>query len=580
MRRDHLTSFLDSNLTKRFLRFGRYTLDHPRPLTLSVLVILVATGLAFTYRKPSWRQLGPFSTAPDDNIQLTIKLTDLKNATEGLLNVLNDLSDSTPPDYSNYPDTTLRLIRNQTNGAVTLPRLEGEVLYYDKNQVTDNTAGGQLIITLPPKLISLPDKLKFEGKTISIPPGPTDNIAIEPYTINVSEKGSGDAAYYQLTIGRIKKNEGTSASHIPETTHHLALSWQLIRKAYAYSPPPAGNICVILPSFCPGVSVNANAYNYRLTFVSPVSSANVTKLATYLLNNKVADTASLQNSDCSQIKRTHICLLTQAKFIPEEYPNDQGKQPSTSYSQSIALEGISVAGNVSGGGTLSNFKVASGAIVVGGTIKPDVSGETKLDSYLPNTKLDWSKVGPDLKTLYDKRTAGTGFDGKHFGANKTWYLNSATSDPTNSTVTSFSAPPEGKLWYQKDNDSFIFNGDIKFSGSGTIAFNRNVTFEGKVECDQGTRLGIITTGNITFNTDKVECGAYVALDTPGLGQDISFENSVRGEIEGIFVASGSIKLPTVGGLTGPYEIRYDAAFAENPTVLFREILKLLTTTSS
>lgn len=125
MGRNHLTRFLDSKLTNRFLRFGRYIVDHPRALTLSVLVILVATGLVFTYRQPNWRQLGPLKEFEEDNVKYGLKISDHRSDNGQLLP--SDMTDA-PPQY----EGNRVMVIPRSGPAFNLPRLQGEVVYHDK----------------------------------------------------------------------------------------------------------------------------------------------------------------------------------------------------------------------------------------------------------------------------------------------------------------------------------------------------------------------------------------------------------------------------------------------------------------
>jgi hypothetical protein len=233
--------------------------------------------------------------------------------------------------------------------------------------------------------------------------------------------------------------------------------------------------------------------------------------------------------------------------------------------------GISVKGNVAALTNLNGFTIATPyAIVYGGTIANDVSGGQEISNYLANTKLDWTVVKPQIQTLLDASKSSAVTAGAL--TSTTWYLNSPTADPNNTAnATTFSTPPEGKLWTV--GSGLSIPGAVEFKGSGTIIVNGNVTFNGPVTCSAGTRLGIVATGSITFKSSTIGCGSYVSMN-----DNINFLSTKTGKANGIFIAANSIVLPRMddGEL---FEINYDTTFVSNPTIIFKELLKIINLTT-
>lgn len=405
-------------------------------------------------------------------------------------------------------------------------------------------------IELPPRLIFTPDQLLFpEG-------GVTYNFIDDEFVPNGQQylrhrvetklEGSGDGAYYVITIFGFVRGE------LPDVK------------------------------------------DFRLTFKEPVTKSSVEKVEDYLTNPlNFVPTARLTGSDCQtplQNPKSHICLDTITTVRGQTT-----RLPSAHVRQTISVRGTFVPGNVAAPREISGFSLGASSLAVGGSI--DVDGGTKLQQYLASpTIISWSSISNTLNGLFNKGTLlGTsmdtqGFNGKQYTPNN-WNLNASFADPVVGTSSSFSFPPEGKIWkvIATDPNFNIGNGNgvTTFSGSGTIVFTGdqdiNLIFKQPVACSPGTRLAFITKGNITFEARasdgykvSVGCGAYISLNG-----NIDFAPSTvkEGDLKGIFVAKNNIILPDSENLTGSFIIDRDDLFASNPTSLLRELLKLVFTPS-
>ncbi|MEK7535273.1 MAG: hypothetical protein AAB563_02635 [Patescibacteria group bacterium] len=402
-----------------------------------------------------------------------------------------------------------------------------------------------IAVELPPRLIVTPDKLLFPDGAVYI----FEYISGVPYfrpdsgtgyTVLVSTKNKDvDGEYYVVSITGIKKDD--------------------------------------LPS----------VRNFRMTFKEPISKENVDKVENYLRVGNSVDTARLTNAACATGPDTsQLCLDTITTVS-----NRGTKLPSAHLLQTIATRGTFVPGNVVAPGEISGFSLTGQSLAVGGTVR--VSGGTKLEGYLDNqSAISWNKIESQLDKIFRNRDSAQKsdiIDNPYLATS--WQLNSSDRYNPNASATSLSSPPEGKLWNVTVNSSnFTYgngNGAINFSGSGTVVFSRsngqnenvNLTFNGPITCSPNTRLAFITKGNIVFRPSStgevtVGCGSYTSLDG-----DINFAptpHTVKaGQITGIFIAKNSIVLPVADELTSTFNIYRDDVFATNPTVLLRELLKLV-----
>lgn len=464
---------------------------------------------------------------------------------------------------------------------------------------------GVLTITLPAKEIITPDQLRI---------GNPGNIGTYTYTFNA---GTGQFALTQ----------GTNSPYIVTTTTHydssgldnngrslgytirvegfvkgggqLALNSQkggsLLARleeklqgslgAKAFAPPfPCFAVCAKI------------AFPYRLTFKSGTGTTTLPKstvasyqsyITTFPHSNELADTFICNGDGTLNSSGTNLCIKEKTTFETPE----RGVTGPLYTLQAIPLGvtgAINIQGNAAAAGTIAgfNFNALSSAIAVGGSIPDAIPNANKtLQNYINQnaTKFSWTNVKPQLDALFAKRAKGTAPGGSQFIGSttytgSTWNLNSSTNDPSNAGVSSFSSPPEGKLW-NIPGSFFRLPNNIQFSGSGTIAVNGPIEIDGNITCAPGTRLGIVATGTINFIGSTINCGAYTTL---GSNSDIVFNYQVGANgltARGIFVAGHSIHLPSLGaGIS--YSINYDDTFGSNPTVLYSELLKIVFSSSN
>ena len=327
------------------------------------------------------------------------------------------------------------------------------------------------------------------------------------------------------------------------------------------------------------------AWGGRLTFKEPVPNSTISSVAALIRNaypsqNLNTSHTFLGNNSCEimsdPFEATKLCFnATYTMTNPLERPN----QPLTEHlfqSVDAPASGIFVEGNVGATGKLKDFRIQSNSLAVGGTVT--ARGGTSSSNYITGQSLiSWSTVSTKLTNLFvsalssatnveSSALAGNNFSGS------VWNLNSDTSDPLSTTETTFSTPPEGKLWRHDGN--LIFTNPVTFNGAGTLLVRGDVVLNGAIGCTN-SRLGIIAEGKITINTNDVACGAYTAL-----GGSASFGDAASGTVRGIFVAKNNVSLPNIALLTEPYYIRYDSLFASSPTAVYRELLRIVFSTSS
>ena len=382
----------------------------------------------------------------------------------------------------------------------------------------------KVTINLPPRLLYQPDQMSFDGADYRFTLGNTPSVSPSNGRVSISLENpvnnDSRGQYYQISISNFDKRD--------------------------------------------------ESYPLRLTFKTNVSSNNLAALAGYL--SDVGNQENLFSGDgaCNfGVSQEFVCskIAVSAEstgISPFELP----------LFQRIAIPGINVEGNVAAPGQVSGFTLDANAVAVGGTVNIEGSTST-LDNYIDGQSevFDWNRISLKMGALYTKgQGIGTAVSGGIYsGAN--WFLNSNNNDPTNNNTSTFSSPPEGKIW-KVANGSLTLN-STTFHGAGTIVIDGDLTINGPLACESGTRLGFIVHGKININTDSLGCGAYTAL-----GGNITFKNVSSGQVKGIFIAKNSIKLPSKISLTGPYNINYDSFFAANPTALYEELLNIVFTTSS
>jgi len=400
----------------------------------------------------------------------------------------------------------------------------------------------EIRISLPPRLIMTPASLRFPRAGVEY----SFNIGTGQFErdqrhlkhrIVTTLRGSGDGEYYEISIRGFKIDE------------------------------------------------EPNLKDFRLTFAQPVPRVNIDTVEEYLKSNQIP-TARLTGPGCAGNTNSHICLetITRVRVLTRSLPEARLRQ-------TIPVRGVFVEGNVAApSGQLANFAIDPNAIALGGEVV-NVRGRA-ISGYQisEDSTINWGTISQTLDDLFELRHRSVAISRGGHGA--LWNLNSANNEPNNPSVNSFSSPPEGKLWNIVFNGrQFVFN-QAHFKGSGTIVISSpnnepvDVIFSGNVSCDEGTRLGILTRGNIIFRTPPdghlaIGCGSYATIGGGGGGGGIFFEDAqfptsvTSGEIKGIFVAKNNIVLPDPNNLLSLFLIRYDSTFAANPTTLFREILSIL-----
>ncbi len=378
----------------------------------------------------------------------------------------------------------------------------------------------ELVVNLPPLSILPPKQIKFGGQTYSFATSgnwPADIPSQNSYQITSTKIGSDARAYYQVIIRGFKK---------------------------------AGS----------GVK------DFRITFDdSQATKDKFNQLISVLSGGNSGDTSFLAaSSNCatSPPGKAYVCLKTTS------YVFVSGKKYSQALTQAIPATGIFIEGNVTAK-SLNNFSIFPNSIAVGQAV--DVSGGLKVIGYTPIS------AQPLFDMINAKKGTGTSYVTSGIAADAQWNLNSSTQ-ALDGPSTSFSLPPEGKLWNVSGASTFTLD-HLTFQGSGTLVFEGDVNIKNSVACLANTRLAIVATGTITFDStvDTVACGAYVST-----GADIKFANPSKkhASYAGIFIAKNNITLPNPTLLDGLFSINYDKNYAQNPTVLLKELIKLAISTNS
>ncbi|MEX0594729.1 MAG: hypothetical protein WD157_01350, partial [Patescibacteria group bacterium] len=440
---------------------------------------------------------------------------------------------------------------------------------------------GDVIIKLPPKSVYTPETLLFDGSTYSFSATTGEFTGPSRFTINTDVVGTGLFESYEITIQDIERGQ---AAYLPGREKLTAFN-QLINdfSAKAYAPPPATNV-LLLGTF--------PVYEFKMSFQRLASAATVDNLAANLpIGYELAD---ITDGDCSAAGNTHIC------FKPTlELSNFSGNICLSPGSCTLNLQEvvaltqpgqIVVEGNVLGGFEVGGFVFPNGSnqdwVAVGGNFTAEFNQQNdnqKLSNYVAgNAKLQWGSASDSASVAYklnklknDGIAKATTLDSTP--SYTTFNLNSPTANPGAAGESSFTTGPGGKIWYKNGNltlGSLATQANVR--GEGTLIVNGNLTVANDLICQNNTKFGVIATGNITFNSPTIECGAYTSLEG-----NIIFNSNIssNSEARGIFVTRGDIILPTVSQ-GGNYLIRYDSTFAQEPSALFSELLKIVFTTSS
>lgn len=489
-----------------------------------------------------------------------------------------------------------------TSSSNTLFRIQGEATF-KKNVGGPANSFASLDIHLPPTGLLLPDKVYFGGTLCSFGgdsgtgPLPGCQKADQSYptyqftkTRHTSEKSDNKDDHYIITVANIPKDDGI-AYHQPKILKGT-LS-QIVGNsitASAFAPPPATSLCAVVKVACgPG----AQAYGFQVTFsTNTISVPKLNEYRSYLTNNGLESAYLGKNSNCELADANDpiatLCLKT---ALTLNTPDEDKKTLTNHLVQSVSFGqaaggSILFEGNVGGGNSVNGFGFTdTKAIAVGGSIGNNVQGNAVPGYFQSGTKLVWGNVATPgtianrLDTMFKKRAYGAVYSSPGFGgptASQTWYLNSR-GIPSTDASNSFSSPPEGKLWNATASSLTFGKGGVNFDGRGTIAVNGDVTFLGDVTCSNG-QFAIIASGSIIFK-GNVRCGAYTALGTTSAG-DINFDSSVTLSTSwtGIFAAKNNINLPTLSPVT--LIINYNTELANDPTVLFKELLGIIFSTDS
>lgn len=446
--------------------------------------------------------------------------------------------------------------------------------------------GMNLKLILPPLELVRPAELRIAGERFTFNANTGQfALATPPSDLTVSTSRRTITGfvpkrdYYEVTIRGFALGGGGLAKSI--------LNLHNSYMAKASTPPPAGTVCVIVS--CEAAPYQP--YEYKMTFAS-LSRAVAKDYGDWLRANAGANDINaiyLSDRNCASINAlsgTTLCTKTTARLsVPGFGPTNHILIHAIP-----VFGGISVEGNVAGTGTVSGFvfdENSPKAIAVGGTVNSGVTGGAgNVQNYANNsTLLKWDPpgtVGAQIASIYNnassKAAEATNNPPDFSGGNI--YLNASNRNLRNSGTTTLSSPPEGKLWKINGDTTFT---NVTINGSGTIMVNGNVTINNSLRCATGARFGIIATGTITINlaagTGKVACGAYVAR-----GGDLIFSDGLNNpdiayEARGIFVTRGSIQLPSIADDVA-FKVKYDSAFAADPTVLFKELLSIIFSTVS
>lgn len=335
--------------------------------------------------------------------------------------------------------------------------------------------------------------------------------------------------------------------------------------------------------------------NYRLSFLSGNNTADFkasTLLAAkaHLLVNGALDNMYLSDENCSLSNtgsEVNICFKTKVYYA---IAGRAMPQPLV-INELVPLTGsggntggrIIIEGSVAGASNVGGFDSGQpqSALILGGTITNVVGGQ-QVSGYIDTSGLASDAVRGAIATEFSKRSTGQTVSITNYTSGQ-WRLNAAGDSPSDSTSSTASTPPEGKLWNVDGSGTLTFDGDVEFSGTGTIAFGGNIVFNGAVSCVAGTRLGVIAKGRIQFDNPAVGCGAFMAFNDTSAGEQmIGFPDQITGtqEAKGLFMTTGDIDLPNNVDAGNNYNIKYDKVFAANPTILFKEILKVIVENSS
>lgn len=281
-----------------------------------------------------------------------------------------------------------------------------------------------------------------------------------------------------------------------------------------------------------------------------------------------------------------ICFKSVIKFSSPTTPD----QIQTTIEKIGGVKGLEVKGNVAASGQISGFTLNSQALAVGGAIS--INGGNQLPNYYDSSIFKWQAAQTSIDAAYGKKTVGKQIDSQseigYLGgllSFSNWNLNSATKSP-DGTTSSFSTPPDGQLWSINNAENrYVLNRPMTFKGKGTLVFDNDVQFNEPISCEAGTLLAVIAKGDITFKNLNVDCGLYIALKDGGGSGNILLNSLSSNQVDeagfrGNLIAQNDVRLPSISNLASSLTITPDTDIYAQPTVLVKELLGLILSTSS
>lgn len=517
----------------------------------SKVVVLALTGLvvlitaSFLVWKVGQDYVSPSIDFKDfGGTKIAFKVSDRSSTDTPLENKL------TGTDAANYTDYSVAVPVNRDQ----MLRIQGQVLFRhvsNNNRATE----GVLTISLPASAIYTPDRLKF---------GTSEYV----FTNNCFKLNGVGECSQKVTAELIDGNDNSIAKKrykvtvkfpFPEDNNNRVLGaindgverFIANSSAYAYSPPPATNMLLM----------RVPRWDWRMTFKKQVTENTVAQIV-----GQVRDSVGipqLEINKCTGNNTNYLCTIIESSLVVDGRAEFDSLKMRQAYSLSFPGV-ITVDGNVgSQQGSTSRITLADGSILygnssnIGGT--PVAGGDVPFDWEARKTEVEiLVREAKAQRTISNATTVGS-----------RWNLNSIDNIPDTDNKSTFSTPPEGQLW--KVNGNLTLEGTL-FSGSGTLIVSGNVDAE-NITCSSGTRLGIIATGKITFSGNSgTPCGAYFAYGNI----EVQMTN---GTMNTILIAGNNITFDNIP-IGSNLNVKYDAVFGADPTVLFRDLLKIIYKTTS
>lgn len=512
-------------------------------LALTGLVVLVTAS--FLVWKVGQNYVSPSTNfKPFGGTRIAYKISDRSNISTPLK---NSLADTDSADYDAYPQA-IKVDRN------SMLRIQGQVQFRHTSS-SNRAEKGVLTIRLPASTIYTPDRLKF---------GTSEYVFINDcFKLN----GVGDCSQ-KVTTKVIDGSENIAKKRykvsiefpFPENNNDRVLGainsgvkrFIAGSSAYAYSPPPATNVLLL----------RVPRWDWRMTFKKPVTESTIAQVVGQVSVD--ADTPQLIKTNCLGGDIDYLCSTIEANLVIDNRTNPVFDTLSIVQAFDLRFPGIvNVDGNVGAGGITTGITIGDNSILYGdrGTI-----GGTPVEGGA--VPFDWDANRAEVEDLVNNAKPQRKITG-NLTVGSSWNLNSTDNNPENNNRNTFSTPPEGQLW--KVNGNLTLEGTV-FSGSGTLIVSGNVEAN-SITCSSGTRLGIIATGEITFNGNSgTPCGAYFAYGNIKV-------QMTNGTMNTILIAGNNITFEYIP-IGSNLNVKYDAVFGADPTVLFRDLLKIIYKTTS